>query len=74
MVTSRRKITMKYLKTFFIIDVVALLPFDAMLTEGDEAKVGVHQHAQQSVQVVPTVYSSCGVVGVALFCFCWYSA
>ena len=42
-VISRRKITMKYLKTFFIIDVVALLPFDAMLTEGDEAKVGIHQ-------------------------------
>ena len=61
MVISRRKITMKYLKTFFIIDVVALLPFDAMLTEGDEAKVGVHQHAQEGVRVLPTVYSSCGV-------------
>jgi hypothetical protein len=64
-VTSRRKILVNYLKTFFVIDLVALLPFDYMMGGNDDSKVG------RAWGLLPSPCPACaGSVSVAGKCQC----
>ena len=78
-ITSRRKITMKYLRTYFVIDVVSLLPFDLILQGNSAAKVGKNQFdvPRQCDQLLQaereSVHGVEGEVGIMLergFCVC----